>query len=170
MKIQVREASGSDAANIADIYVTSFQSTYVGIIPEILLKALSPAELISGWVTTIESDNHTVFVAESEEGVIGFAHLGQNKDEDLAEEKQAMVELFELYFYPSNVNPGLGTQMWGIIEESLIGKEIVLWTLEGNQPAHHFYIKHGFEQDKIHGEYSFQGQGFPKVRYRKLIT
>jgi len=170
MKIKVREANTGDAGKIAEVYVTSWRATYADIIPEPLLNALSIRELALEWTSKIESENEFIFVAESDAGIIGFAHIGSNKDEDLADETLETVELHALYFHPSTINQGFGTQMWGIIEESLIGKLVVLWALESNNSAHHFYIKHGFEQDVIPGEYAFQGQLFPKVRYRKLVN
>ncbi|MCZ6674904.1 MAG: GNAT family N-acetyltransferase [Verrucomicrobia bacterium] len=170
MKINVREARSSDVAAITEIFVASWQSTYADIIPGSLLNTMTPESLVAEWTEKVDADQELVYVAETEEGIIGFAHLGQNLDEDLKEEKLDLVELHALYFHPSSVNQGLGSEMWGILEEGLIGKLVVLWTLEENRPAHHFYIKHGFEQDLVEGKFHFRDQSFPKLRYRKLIS
>lgn len=169
MKIQVREASVADAPAIADIYITSWQSTYAGIIPDNLLQSLSVNQQTEEWSQQIVRDSRTVSVAEHAGNIVGFAYLDKNRDEDLKNEKLTPIELYDLYFHPSATRQGLGTQMWGLLEESLIGKLVVLWVLAGNLGAQHFYIKHGFEQDLVQGEYNFQGKTFRQVRYRKLI-
>ena len=169
MKVEVREARVNDANAIAEIYTASWKSTYADILPESLLNSLSVESLSKEWTGKIERGDSSIYVAESKGEIIGFAELGSNEDEDLKNEKLDIVELHALYFHPSTVNQGLGTQMWGVLEEQLIGKLVVLWVLRDSSDARHFYIKHGFEQDLVEGQLQFQDQSFPRKRYRKLI-
>ena len=102
LALSLRQARPSDAADLARIYIESWQDTYAGILPHSLLGAMSLKRHATRWRNTIRSGQ--VVVAEAErDGVIGLASLGPARDRGLGFDG----EIYTLYVDPAFL--GLGT-------------------------------------------------------------
>ena len=74
-EITVRRAVESDAAEIADVHLDSWREAYRNLLPRECFAQLplSIRERINMWKQASTMDGRAVFVAESAEGIVGFA-------------------------------------------------------------------------------------------------
>ena len=102
LALSLRQARPSDAADLARIYIESWQDTYAGILPLSLLGAMSLKRHTARWRGVVRGGQ--VLVAEAErDGVIGLASLGPARDGGLGFDG----EIYTLYVDPAFL--GLGT-------------------------------------------------------------
>ena len=106
--LSVRTARPEDAANLARIYIESWQDTYAGVISHTLLTAMSHKGHTARWQTTIKNaERHSgaVLVAEdARHGIIGLASLGAARDSGTGFEG----EVYTLYVDPAFLGHGAG--------------------------------------------------------------
>jgi GNAT superfamily N-acetyltransferase len=110
----------------------------------------------------------SVWVAEEDGRVVGFASTGLNRDEDLGDDPPP--EVFAIYLVPDLWGRGIGRELESRALEDLAGrgfKHVVMWVLEGNERAVRFYAKSGWQPD---GAREFlEGLDAYKVRYRRPL-
>lgn len=108
LALRVRTARPEDAADLARIYIESWQDTYAGVISHGLLSAMSRKAHTARWQTTIKAtDRHAgaVLVAEdSHFGPIGLCSLGAARDGGAGFEG----EIYTLYVDPAFLGRGTG--------------------------------------------------------------
>src|SRR3569623_2805116 len=107
LALSVRTARPEDAADLARIYIESWQDTYVGVISHALLGAMSLKGHTARWRATIRAADRSgaVLVAEdSRHGVIGLCSLGTARDRGLGFEG----EVYTLYVDPAFLGRGAG--------------------------------------------------------------
>jgi GNAT superfamily N-acetyltransferase len=106
--LTVRTARPEDAANLARIYIESWQDTYAGVISHSLLSAMSLRTHTARWQATLRSmDKHSgaVLVAEDEHfGTIGLCSLGRARDGGCGYDG----EVYTLYVDPAFLGRGVG--------------------------------------------------------------
>ena len=148
--LTVRPAAGSDAAAIADLNVRAWQVEFPGLVPEELLRSLDPADRVGYWEDHLAAPRagyHTVVVLRRGR-VIGFAHLGPNRDRDLGPERTA--ELWGIYVDPASFGTGAGRALMAAVLDHLRAgprDQATLWTLCGNSRADRFYEASGWQRD-----------------------
>jgi GNAT superfamily N-acetyltransferase len=104
LALSVRTARPDDAADLARIYIESWQDTYAGVIPHALLTAMSRKSHAARWQTTIKGPG-TVLVAEDENhGPIGLCSLGAARDGGAGFDG----EVYTLYVDPGFIGRGTG--------------------------------------------------------------
>jgi ribosomal protein S18 acetylase RimI-like enzyme len=102
LALSLRQARPSDAADLARIYIESWQDTYAGILPHHVLAGMSLKRHVTRWRGAVRSGQ--VLVAEADkDGVIGLASLGPARDRGLGFDG----EIYTLYVDPAFL--GLGT-------------------------------------------------------------
>jgi len=106
--LSVRTARPEDAAELARIYIESWQDTYAGVISHALLGAMSLRGHTARWQAAIrntERSNGAVLVAEEAgQGVIGLCSLGAVRDSGTGFEG----EVYTLYVDPAFLGRGTG--------------------------------------------------------------
>jgi ribosomal protein S18 acetylase RimI-like enzyme len=106
--LTVRTARPEDAADLARIYIESWQDTYAGVISHTLLSAMSLKAHTARWqasIKTMDRYGGTVLVAEDQNfGVIGLCSLGRARDGGLGFEG----EVYTLYVDPAFLGRGAG--------------------------------------------------------------
>jgi len=107
----VRSARPEDAADLARIYIESWQDTYPGIISASLLGAMSFKTHVQRWQTMIrgaERRNGAVLVAEdTRHGTIGLCSLGPARDGGAGFDG----EVYTLYVDPAFLGRGAGSAL-----------------------------------------------------------
>src|SRR5436305_14600333 len=100
--MQVRLATGEDAAAVEAIRIGGWQIAYRHIFPADELDAL-PVDA-SRWRERLASPppGWTTFVCESEDGVVGFASVGPSRD------FAGVGELYAIYVDPEAWSAGAG--------------------------------------------------------------
>ena len=141
MTANIRRASREDAAAIAHVQVSSWRSTYAGIIPGSYLAAMNPDERTPQWDMLIEAGKDFFFVAEDESGVFGFISGGPIREPVDAYD----AEMHTIYLLRDRQGNGTGR----ILVETLVRdlraagfRSMVVWVLAQN-PAVHFYKRMG---------------------------
>lgn len=169
----IRPAEVDDARAIATIHVRSWQDTYIDILPEHGLAALSIDDRMQQWSGWLQAENNPTraLVVEMDEMVVGFAAWGPNTDAN-AEPGTAM--LYSIYLHPNHKGAGIGSQLLESVEVEMIAEghaAAVLHVLEQNAPTRTFYERHGWKliPDSAEVERFFE-MNMTTVRYRKQLS
>ena len=108
LALSVRPARPEDAADLARIYIESWQDTYAGLIPHAILNGMSLTRLSASWQSSIratERNGSAVLVAEDAGyGPIGLCSLGPARDAGLGYDG----EVYTLYMDPAFLGRGTG--------------------------------------------------------------
>ena len=169
----IRDATVADAPQLARIHIGSWQAAYAGLLPDDYLAGLGDelASRTARWEGVIGEGGPgaVVLVAESDQrAVVGFAHGGPNRDEDLDDR---VGELYAMYLDPAVFRSGYGTRLLGdfVHRMQAAGYErLVLWVIAENRPARDFYEGNGWEFDGTEADQCL-GLTVPAVRYRLAV-
>lgn len=165
--VVVRAAGPEDAAAISDVRIRSWQGAYGHVFPAERLASLDERreQQARHWRTTIESrtlPGH-MLVAERDGEAVGFASIGQARDDASAG------EVYAIYVLPEAWGTGAGH---ALMQESLRRlredgyHEGVLWVLDDNPRARAFYEREGWSVTEQKREETFLATLVREVRYR----
>lgn len=172
----IRQAKRSDIENIASVQVSSWNTTYRGLLPDEIIDARTVESRIENMSTHwkgFEGDlvSRIVLVAENDtKNIIGFAaggdifHSGYSYDS----------EGYAFYVLEEYQQQGIGTLLMDELVTFLVSmnfKSMIIWVLEEN-PACEFYVKlGGIEKERKidkYGEKEFSLIGYVWDDIRKL--
>jgi GNAT superfamily N-acetyltransferase len=148
----IRHAEPGDARGIAEVHVSSWRTSYRGIVPEARLDELDVESRVLFWETHLE----TCFVSVDDDGAItGFVSAGPAQNDELG----ADGEIYAIYLVESAKKQGIGRRL--MYEAASCLKEagfraLSLWLLKEN-PARGFYERFG---GRIVGEKAYVTGGF----------
>jgi len=134
----IRRALPSDAGAIARVHVASWQTTYLGIIPdgEIAQRTLEKRE--NYWREALSGTVEGVFVAEEVlMRIVGFASCGPAREDTPG----FTGELYAIYLLDRVQRQGIGRGLVRAVAQELLGRGIqsmFVWVLENN-PSRAFY-------------------------------
>jgi GNAT superfamily N-acetyltransferase len=168
MPLRIREAETKDAEAVARVHICAWQAAYRGQLSDDYLDGLSVDERLPNTRAMIEgaTADLRVWVAEDEDGVVGFAVTAPSEDAD-ADRKTG--ELYAIYLQPERVGTGLGRSLL----EHAIGdlrsrgfQTATLWVLETNEQARRFYEIAGWKPDGTTTSERVDCEMRPTMRYR----
>jgi ribosomal protein S18 acetylase RimI-like enzyme len=138
----VRRAEPEDAAGIAKVHVATWRTAYRGLLSDDFLASLNESAYAERWRRTLTAAQDRVFVAESADGVIGFASAGKER----AGENGYSGELYAIYVLREAQGHGHGRRLvqavvGGLRELGL--PDMIVWVLRDNVPARRFYERLG---------------------------
>ena len=138
----IRPATLGDAPAIARVHVSSWRSTYRDVLPEQFLASLSETGYSDRWQRVIGEGATRIYVAEDEDGVVGFASGGRER----AGEEGYEGELYAIYVIDSAQRRGFGRELVraavdGLRELRL--RDMLIWVLRDNLAARSFYERLG---------------------------
>jgi GNAT superfamily N-acetyltransferase len=140
----IRPATPEDATGMAEVHVSSWRSTYAGIIPAETLAGLSVEQRAQTWREGISRPNRQseYVVAVNPEGrIVGFACGGPERDGHPV----YTGELYAIYLYQDMQGQGIGRALVKPIAAHLLKlghRGMLVWVLAAN-PARHFYERLG---------------------------
>jgi ribosomal protein S18 acetylase RimI-like enzyme len=144
-EIAIRRAQVGDAAAIATVHVAAWRETYAGLVPERMLSALSVEERTGRWhrILTLPdpSMESAVFVAGSDQGVVGFGSCGRQRVATLVADGFTG-EFSALYVLAAHQRRGIGRRLMVLMAQDLMARDLcgaALWVLRDNHPARAFY-------------------------------
>jgi GNAT superfamily N-acetyltransferase len=144
----VRRAEPADARGIAEVHTRTWQAAYWHVFPAEMLDALDVDDRVRGWLERIEADM-AVWVAEAEDGIVGFVAAGPSRTED-GQGKEGQAELYAIYVLPEAWGSGAATGLMAAFKDWL-GREgyatAMLWVLADNPRARRFYEREGWRVD-----------------------
>lgn len=138
----VREAGRGDAAAIATVHVAAWRTTYRGLLPDDFLASLDESRYTERWRNALTESPDRVYVAESADGVIGFASGGKER----AGESGYSGELYAIYVLRQAQGRGHGRRLVEAVVSGLRDLKLpnmIVWVLRDNAPARRFYERLG---------------------------
>ena len=138
----VRSAAVTDADAIARVHVSSWRTTYSGLLPEDFLESLSATHYAERWKRVIADGSSRVYVAENDGQIVGFASGGRERAGETGYEG----ELYAIYVLDSAQRRGLGREL---IRSAVAGlrelglDDMIIWVLRDNSHARAFYERLG---------------------------
>lgn len=135
--IDIHQAHESEAAEVADVHLASWQAAYRGIIPHKPLEQMIAKRGSAWWQKAISGGSH-VIVIDFNGLVVGYATIGINRARTLPYDG----EIYELYLLPEYQGVGLGRKLFENAQRVLSHygmKNNVAWVLEENECACGFY-------------------------------
>ncbi|ORV46883.1 acetyltransferase [Mycobacterium europaeum] len=164
---EVRAAVPADAHEVAGLHARSWRVAYRGLIAEDYLDSLSPEALVDRYTFgRVGLRMPSTLVAVDGPAIRGFATAGLCRDGDLPN----FGELMALYVDPDHVATGLGRLLMSAARGRLRSIGVtgaVLWVLDANTPARHFYERDGWWPDGGRRSAAFGDQTLRLVRYRR---
>lgn len=135
----MRKALLEDARGIARVQVDTWRSTYRGIVPDSYLDELDYERSQKNWEGAISDPDHrtTLFVAEDEVGIVGFAACGGVRDKKWGYSG----ELYAIYLNQKMQGMGSGKRLALAVARDLKTRgfgSMLVWVLEDN-PYKRFY-------------------------------
>lgn len=170
----IRRAQATDALGVATVHVRSWQAAYTGLLPDLYLAQLDIEARRVGWARTIaETDwphSGTLVATEASANVVGFAHVGPTRDDDL--DPAVVGELAAIYALPEVWGSGVGRRLMAaavnVLRDAAFGNAI-LWVLEGNERAQRFYEAGGWQRDGVAKDIVIADTPLAEVRYRLAL-
>jgi len=172
--MEIRRALADDALGVATVHVRSWQGAYRGLLPDVYLDQLDVDARRAGWAAMIaEADwprTGTLVAAEANGNVVGFAHVGPARDEDL--DPLVVGELASIYLLPQVWGSGVGRRLMlaavNVLRDAGFGAAI-LWVLDGNDRAQRFYEIGGWQLDGAAKDIVIAETPLAEVRYRLVL-
>ena len=141
----LRQAVAGDAEGIARVRVVSWQSTYLGLIPDSFLQNLNIEQSTVSWTQRLESSDQSAktIVAEIDATIVGYIGVGVSRDPDVSE----VGEVYTIYVHPGHQGKGVGSELIraGIqVLQSMSFNTAILWVFDRNSRAIKYYETHGW--------------------------
>jgi RimJ/RimL family protein N-acetyltransferase len=156
LQFRLRESVPEDAEAIAVVQVRSAMVGFADFRPPGALAALDPAERVPLWRQRLP------LVAETDDGIVGFAHFGPNDNEPVG-------EIYRFFVAPECWGKGVGQGLMARALEQLQAaglQEAVLWVHAGNQRARRFYEAAGWRPDGAERDEEAFGRVVREFRHR----
>lgn len=147
MSFTTRMPVPTDAAEIADLHVSTWREAYAHLLPEDHFSAEYIDRRHRMWTHVLghPSDDVVVRVAESEGAIIGFAWAGPALGAGAAEQPRDR-ELYAIYVPAAHYGGGVGQTL---LDEALGAGPAILWVAKENPRATAFYVRNGFRFDGV---------------------
>jgi ribosomal protein S18 acetylase RimI-like enzyme len=148
---EIRKATVADAPRIAQMHVESWLETYTGIVPDVILAALSVPRRTLAWESILRDptmhDGSVVYLKEMVEAVAGFGACSEQRDVNL-KGHGFDGEIGAIYVLQRFQRQSIGLALMKALASDLVGRGfrgVALWVLKENAHARHFYEKCGGE-------------------------
>jgi ribosomal protein S18 acetylase RimI-like enzyme len=175
--LRVRTARPADAADLARIYIESWQDTYAGVISHNLLSGMSVKAHTARWQASIKNmDRHgAILVAEEAQfGPIGLCSLGKARDRGVGFEG----EVYTLYVDPAFLGRGAGRALLSGAFETLKDhklKSCLIWAHARNNACFFYEAMGGLRvavrTTRLMGELTPEiGFGWKRLATRKAAS
>ncbi|HMA30688.1 MAG TPA: GNAT family N-acetyltransferase [Casimicrobiaceae bacterium] len=140
MTITIRPANVRDAAAIARLRIESWRATYRGLVPDAYLAQMDADESIAMWerVLTAGPSTASVFVAESDGEVIGFAAGNMLREPRF----DLDAELSAVYVRSAFQRKGIGRRLVREVtraQRAHGAHGLVAWVIAGNKLGRGFF-------------------------------
>ncbi|MFO1368949.1 MAG: GNAT family N-acetyltransferase [Marinagarivorans sp.] len=168
--MNIRPATLSDARQIAEVHVSSWQYAYRGLVPDSYLDRLSVDKRETAWQRSISDGAPELWVAEQNSKILGWVAFGPSRDDDAS---PSVGEIEAIYILPDYWRQGVGRELWLVAQNRLIARNfstVTLWVLTDNERAIQFYLTIGFSLDHHASRASERdGKVLTEARYESAL-
>lgn len=157
--LTVRAASGDDAPQVTRIYVDSWNTEFVGLMPPRSVTA----ELVERWRQDLARLVPQRWWVAEKGSVVGFVGIGPSRDPV----DPTLGELDTIAVDPGCWRGGVGRALMAVALQHLMAdgyREAVLWTLAGYGQGQRFYEATGWRLD------GGARAGERQIRYRRVLV
>ncbi len=140
----IRRAVAHDAAALAQVHDATWRETYVGLMSEEMLDALTTDARTEAWERILTGRSNylaTTWVADRSGQLVAFGSCGEQRDATFREAGYAG-EIAAVYVLKSDQRQGLGTRLMRTMMADLRDRGITaftLWMPRDNIPARSLY-------------------------------
>lgn len=147
MSFTIRVPAPNDAAEIADLHVSTWREAYAHLLPEDYFSEEHIAGRHRMWRRVLERprDDVAVRVADVDGTIIGFAWAGPGVGTE-SDEPPRDRQLYAIYVSAAQYGTGAGQEL---LDETLGDGPAVLWVAKENPRATAFYLRNGFRFDGV---------------------
>ncbi|WP_019181450.1 GNAT family N-acetyltransferase [Microbacterium yannicii] len=142
--VTVRIATTDDALAIARVHLQTWRETYTGKLADDVIEGRPIPERAAALVRLLSGESpfgpQTLWVAEREGTIVGFAWAGDCRDED----RTGQAELYAINVLRAHHGSGAGQRL---LDASVGDDAASLWVLEDNPRARAFYERNRFVAD-----------------------
>ena len=137
--MKIRSAENTDAPGISRVYVTTWQDTYLGLVPFGYLYDMSPISLEQDFLNNLNNGEDITYVAEEDGKIIGFVSGGDERQGDLIYNG----EIYALYVLRNHQRQGIGSELVSalVAELNAYGIYSMLVRVLAHNPYRNFYEK-----------------------------
>ncbi len=138
-RFAIRFAAMNDAAAIALVQTSSWQTSYRGILPDSILDTMNADRRVSMRREILLDSNALNLVAydSTHRDLVGFCNAGPSRREGAA-----VGELYEIYIVDRAKRFGLGREMFERVTDWCRANrmsQMIVWVLDNNHHARRFY-------------------------------
>jgi len=166
----IRTPDASEADTLATLHVITWQEAYEGLLPEAYLASLAPLQRLPMWQRLLATPSHaSVFVAELDDDVVGFACGGASSDDDAGE---TIGELWMIYVRRACWGLQIGRGLHDAVLADLHRRgfqEARLWVMATNARTRGWYERRGWALDARRRSVEVWGVSVAEVRYRRRL-
>jgi GNAT superfamily N-acetyltransferase len=137
----VRQAVVGDAPGIARVHIAAWRETYSRLVAPGELDELSEDRRAQRWTRTLTETTNTVWVAEVEDRIVGFASIAVGGDD--APRPLAMEAI---YLLEGHHGSGAGQEL---LDAAIGDSPAFLFVAADNPRATRFYERNGFVADGV---------------------
>ncbi|MDB5446549.1 MAG: hypothetical protein JWQ97_1866 [Phenylobacterium sp.] len=148
MEYSIRRATLSDAAALALVHETTWRETYIGLMSEQMLDALTSDARTAAWRRILSGETGylaTTYVAERAGELVAFGSCGEQRNAEFAEAGYAG-EFAAVYVLKAHQRRSLGTRLMSAMMSDLAERGLMgftLWVPRENIPARSLYEQLG---------------------------
>jgi GNAT superfamily N-acetyltransferase len=156
LPFRLRQSVPEDAEAIALVQLRSALAGFADFRPAGASAQLDPADRVPLWRERLP------LVAETDDGIVGFAHFGPNPDEPVG-------EIYRFFVEPECWRKGVGQALMQRAFDQLHATgfdEALVWVHADNHRARHFYEATGFRPDGAKRDEEAFGHVVKEVRHR----
>lgn len=147
----IREATPADASGIARVWVDTFRSANIGLVPEQFLEDFSYERSHKHWSRRLQlhetDSNYFIYVAEAApEGIVGFAEAGPERTGDYTYN----AELYAMYVLQSHQRRRIGTALMKAVARKLLDlgiSSMLVWCFLGSLARYFYQVLGGQKVD-----------------------
>ncbi|HEY3889679.1 MAG TPA: GNAT family N-acetyltransferase [Caulobacteraceae bacterium] len=144
----IRRAALADAAALAQVHETTWRETYIGLMSEQLLDALTADARTEAWRRILSGETgylSTTYIAERAGAFVAFGSCGEQRDPDFVAAGYDG-EFAAVYVLRSDQRRGLGKRLMTAMMRDLADRGLTgftLWVPRDNIPARSLYEQLG---------------------------
>lgn len=144
----IRRATLADAAALAHVHEITWRETYIGLMSEQMLDALTADARTEAWRRILSGETgylSTTYVAERSGKFVAFGSCGEQRDPDFAAAGYAG-EFAAIYVLRSDQRRGVGKRLMSAMMRDLADRGLTsftLWVPRENIPARSLYEQLG---------------------------
>ena len=103
-----REATVADSFGVAQVHVKSWRESFAGLVPQSFLDNMTVEKRAKAFANRAGAGFYKMFLAETQEGVLGFMDVGEPRDRELSYD----AELYAIYILKEFQRKGIGQELF----------------------------------------------------------